>query len=96
MLGDKNPDTYLIDLVNNHKTEGNLADLARRFCDCFIPYSSDDSDFGKKVRIESFDTFLEDRAKMIIKRITDVVGDAWKAPLEHDDENLEDDESVTA
>lgn len=96
MLGDKNPDTYLIDLVNNHKTEGNLADLARRFRDCFIPYSSDDSDFGKKVRIESFDTFLEDRAKMIIKRITDVVGDAWKAPLEHDDENLEDDESVTA
>lgn len=95
-LGDENPDKYLIELVYNHKTQGNLADLDRRFRDCFIPYSSGDSDFGKKVRIESFDTFLEDRAKMIIKRITDVVGDAWKAPLEHDDDNLEDDESVTA
>lgn len=95
-LGDSNPDKYLIDLAKNHKEEGNSADLDRRFKACFIPYSSCDSDFGKKIGIGSFDRFLEDRAEMIVERIKEVVGDAWKAPSENDNDNLEDDESVTA
>lgn len=78
-----------------HKTEGNQADLDRRLESCFIPYKSSDTNFDQKVSIASFDTFLEDRAAMIINRIKEVVGDAWKEPLESDNENIEDDEFDT-
>ncbi len=38
-----------------------------------------------------------DRAKLIVERIKQVVGDAWKVTLENDnDNNLEDGESITA
>ena len=33
---------------------------------------------------------------MIVDRIKEVVGDAWKAPLDSEDVNLEDDEFVTS
>lgn len=93
-VGNINPDKYLADLADHHRREGNTADFNRRLQSCFIPYSSDNSDFHKKFHKENFIVFLEDRARMIIDRIKSVTGDAWKSPMEQEDTNLEDDEFV--
>lgn len=94
-INNLNPDKYLYDVVMRHKSEGTTGELNRRLKCCFIPYSSDSFDFQKKISKENFDEFLKDRAQMILDRIQEVVGDAWKAPLEQEDSNLEDDEFVT-
>ena len=96
LIGNNNPDKYLIDLVRNYKNEGNTRDLDRRLKSCFIPYSCENSKFVEMIGKNSFDKFLNDRSQMIIDRIREVVGDAWQAPLEQEDVNLEDDEFVSA
>jgi hypothetical protein len=90
-----NPDKYLFDLVSMHLKQGNCGDLDRRFNNSFIPYMCQDQNFRKKLSKDNFDTFLNDRALLIIARIKEVVGDAWKAPADSEDINLEDDEFVT-
>lgn len=94
-IGNTNPDKYLVDLVEHHKQEGNIGDLDRRFKNCFIPYGCDDTELKHKFSKDSFDKFLSDRAEVILYRIKDVVGDAWQAPSESEDVNLEDDEFVS-
>jgi hypothetical protein len=95
-ISNTNPDKYLFDLITTYSKEGNIGDLERRLKNCFIPYDPKDSDsFKQKMSKEYFDTFLHDRASMIINRIQEVVGDAWKVSLETEDANLEDDEFVS-
>lgn len=93
-LGNNNPEKYLKELAEYHRREGNTGDLNRRLKACFIPYNSDDLKFEHYLKKEAFDIFLNDRAQLIIERIKEVVGDAWKAPLDDEDVNLEDDEFV--
>ncbi len=95
-IGNNNPDKYLIELVENHRREGNLADLERRLKACLIPYSSTHDYFEISMRKDSFEKFLENRSQLIVERIKEIVGDAWKAPLDSEDVNLEDDEFVTS
>ncbi|ODC04102.1 hypothetical protein BFW38_11760 [Terasakiispira papahanaumokuakeensis] len=95
-IGDSNPDKYFMEIIRHHQCEGNSADLDRRLASCLIPYSSTDPNFERYVSKESFDQFLEDRGQMIANRIQEIVGDAWKAPLDDDEANLEDDEFVTS
>lgn len=95
-IGSTNPDKYLIELAKHHQREGNTADLDRRLSACFIPYSSAKNDFESYFQKNYFEQFLDARAQLIINRIKEVVGDAWKAPLENEDANLEDDEFVTS
>lgn len=92
---DANPDSYLINLVKLHRSQGSTGDLDRRLNNCFLPFSSNDSELEMKLSKENFEQFLYDRALMIISRIKDVVGDAWQAPLGTEDMNLEDDEFVS-
>ncbi len=94
-LSNINPEKYLVDVLQRHKDEGNLGDLDRRLKNCFIPYSVHDDDFGKKITKGNFEQFLFDRAEMLINRIKEVVGDAWKAPSGEEDCNLEDDEFIS-
>lgn len=94
-LGNNNPDRYLIDLASHHKKEGNTGELDRRLKSCFIPYSCTDRNFAELISKNNFESFLNDRSQMIIDRIQEVVGDAWKAPLDQEDMNLEDDEFVS-
>lgn len=93
-ISNLNPEKYLVDVLYRHKEEGSLGDLDRRLQNCFIPYRADDPDFAKKIAKENFDSFLFDRAQMLIDRIKEVVGDAWKAPSNEEDSNLEDDEVI--
>lgn len=95
-ISNKNPDKYLIDLVKHHKKEGNTGELDRRLKSCFIPYSCKDEKLEEFMSKNNFDAFLRKRSELIIERIQEVVGDAWKAPLEHEDMNLEDDEFVSS
>ncbi len=94
-LSNINPDSYLVDLAEKHKTQGNTADFDRRLRNCFIPYKSTDPDLQAKLSKENFDQFLSDRASMIVQHIKGVVGDAYKLPTQDTQEkNLEDDEFV--
>ncbi|GAA6166820.1 GmrSD restriction endonuclease domain-containing protein [Sessilibacter corallicola] len=94
-LSNQNPDKYLMSIAEHSLKEGNHKDLDRRLSDCFIPYSVKDADFKNYFKIDAFDSFLKDRAQKIVDRIKEVVGDAWKAPLEKEDNNLEDDEVIS-
>jgi hypothetical protein len=95
-ISNLNPDKYLADLVKRHISEGNTGDLDRRLTNCFIPYLSGDPEFIHKFSKDRFDSFLADRANMVLKRIRDVVGDAWQASAVSEEKNLEDDEFVTS
>ena len=75
-ISNQNPDKYLADLVKRYIAEGNTGELDRRLNNCFIPYPTRDPEFIHKFSKDRFDGFLADRAKMILKRIRDVVGDA--------------------
>lgn len=95
-ISNNNPDKYLVEIANISRREGNCSELDRRLKTCFIPYSSKDDSFESSVGKLNFEQFLQDRSKMIVDRIKEVVGDAWKAPLDSEDVNLEDDEFVTS
>jgi hypothetical protein len=96
-ISNVNPEKYFKDLANRYLSEGNIGDINRRLKNCLLPYKVDEPDFSKKFSRENFENFLVDRAQMIIDRIKEVVGDAWREPdLDSNlDENLEDDEYVT-
>ncbi|MDM8557735.1 DUF262 domain-containing protein [Candidatus Parabeggiatoa sp. HSG14] len=96
-ISNTHPEKYLGDLVDRHNLEGNVGDFNRRLQNCFMPYTADDPDFKSKLSKENFDLFLSDRAKLIIARIKEVVGDAWKEPNidNKEEKNLEEDEYVT-
>jgi len=95
-ISNLNPEKYLFDLAKSHCNEGNIGDLERRLKNCFIPYDPKDPElFKQRLTKENFDVFLNDRALMMISRIQEVVGDAWKTPSEVEDANLEDDEFVS-
>ncbi len=93
-ISNTNPEKYLGDIASSCREHGNTGDLDRRLQTCFIPYSSSRKDFKKHFSTDNFDSFLSDRAKMLIERIHDVVGDSWQAPIVGEI-NLEDDEFVT-
>jgi len=94
-IGSINPDKYLADLVRQHNVEGTTKELNRRLTNSFIPYSADDPDFEEKISKNNFNQFLVDRACMLIERVKEVVGDAWKAPANEEEVNLDDDDMVT-
>ncbi len=93
-ISNTNPDKYLSDISRLHQENGSTGDFDRRLIACFIPYTSSDPDFDSKFSKDVFDTFLNDRAEMLISRIKEVVGESWQRPPSGE-VNLEDDEFVT-
>lgn len=93
-ISNTNPDKYLFDVAKSYIDHGNTSEFDRRLTACFIPYSSSEKDFEKKLSKDMFDTFLNDRANMLISRIQEVVGDSWQKASSAE-VNLEDDEFVT-
>jgi hypothetical protein len=93
-ISNTNPDKYLYDVAKSHIEHGNTADFDRRLKACFIPYSASDDNFQDRFSKNMFNTFLNDRAEMLISRICEIVGDSWQEPTEGE-VNLEDDEFVT-
>lgn len=93
-ISNTNPDKYLSELAKSHIEHGTSSECDRRLNACFIPYSSSESDFENRFSKNMFDTFLNDRAEMLISRIREVVGDSWQLPS-GGETNLEDDEFVT-
>lgn len=93
-ISNTHPDQYLGEELERHKSEGNIGDFNQRLRNCFIPYV-DDPAFKDKLSQKNFDNFLCDRAELIITRIKEVVGDAWKEPSVDDNNesvNLVEDE----
>jgi len=74
---------YLGERLEQHKSKGNIGDFNQQLRNCFIPYV-DDPAFKDKLSQKNFDNFLSDRAKLIITRIKEVVGDAWEEPSADD------------
>ncbi len=89
-ISNTNPDKYLSDLAEDHRKHGTTSDLDRRLKACFIPYSPFENGFKNGFSKDSFDSFLNDRAGILISRIRAVVGDSWQKPSV-DKVNFEDD-----
>ena len=81
-ISNQNPEKYLIELAQYHHELGKSAEFDRRLYSCFIPYQSSEPNFKQYFQIDHFEAFLNARAEMIIDRIKEVVGDAWKEPQE--------------
>lgn len=94
-ISNSNPDKYLVNLANDHINQGVDGDLSRRFKNSFIPYLPTDQNLREKLSKDNYDTFLLDRAELLLSRIREVVGESWQEPTTGD-VNLEDDEFVTA
>ncbi len=76
-LRDKNPEKYLVALIEQNKNLGTTAVLDRIKA-CLIPYNSNNDNAMYKT--ENFNKFLENRANLIIDKIREVVGKAWREP----------------
>jgi hypothetical protein len=94
-ISNSNPDKYLVSLANDHINQGVDGDLARRFKNSFIPYEPTDHNLREKLSKDNYDTFLLDRAELLLSRIREVVGESWQEPTTGE-VNLEDDEFVSA
>jgi hypothetical protein len=93
-LTNKNPESYLGDLAELHVAQGSTGDLDRRLKSCFIPYSSSEAGFRDNFAQRRFPEFLSQRAKVLVRRIREVVGDSWKEPSDLD-EDFDEDQTVT-
>lgn len=91
-LANDNPEKYIIKLLAIGKQHTSIADLKNRLKSCLMPFDLEDPELFRQLAKENFTSFLEARAKMIINRIGEIVGDAWKQPAEQEDINLEDDD----
>lgn len=94
LIGSKNPDSYLVSIIDENIKSGTFNDLKRRFDSLLIPYDKDNPGDKDYYSIKNFDEFLRRRAELLIERIQEVVGDAWHPPSQDEDVNLEDDEFV--
>lgn len=86
-IGEAYPHDYLREQAERAERDGRLGGLQRRLKEYMIPCD----DIGRPswiqgLRISSFDSFCESRARLILDRVRGVVGDSLKDdPVEEDD-----------
>ena len=93
-LGEGYPKTYFKDIVDNARKEGTLGDLGRRMDDCLIPHPHNfkDPQWADRFSINQFTEFCQKRAKLIVERVREIVGDSLQASALSGDESMEDNE----
>lgn len=94
-ISNTNPEKYITDLIETNRAQGTLTQLQNRFRSSLLPFQTDNPAPLDTASSESFDSFLEARARLIIDRICEVVGDAWQTSIEQEDKDLDDDDTVS-
>ncbi len=86
-LGEAYPNEYMLDMMTKANREGRIQGLDRRMRDYLLPVSVDEK-WDEIYLIGGFERFCQIRAKLILERIREIVGDALGTSTE-DDETYE-------
>ena len=84
-IGDREPSEYMKELADRHREEGTLGALKRKLNDYMIPGDPADASWEASFALERFEAFCEGRARLIMQRVREVVGDSLKSSLSADD-----------
>lgn len=84
-IGDQEPAVYMKELAERHRREGTLDALRRKLDDYMIPGDPRDESWGADFSLDRFEAFCEARARLIMQRVREVVGDSLKPLLSEDD-----------
>ena len=88
-LGESYPKDYFQQMADRARNEGTLDNLKRRMQDCLIPGDPCDPAWADSFSIERFQEFCEQRARLIVARVREIVGDSLRFDSSSDDELLE-------
>lgn len=91
-LGEAYPQEYLQKIADRACDQGTLGDLSRRICNCLIPGNPEDPQWADSFSIDRFENFCHKRAKLIIARVREIVGDSLQDNTSSDNELMEDDD----
>ena len=86
------PQAYLEKRVTDARSQGTLSILKKSLEDCMIPGNPHEPTWVDNFSIEKFEEFCHERAKLILERVREVVGDSLRIGSLAKDELLEDDE----
>ena len=91
-LGESYPQEYFKKMVDQARSQGTLDGLKRRLHDCMIPGDPYEPSWLDSFTIENFEEFCRKRARLIVSRVREVVGDSLKISPLSEDEIAEEDE----
>lgn len=92
-LNEAYPKEYFREMADQARSQGTLGGVSRRLRDCMIPGDPHDPDWPDSFSIERFEDFCRARAKLIVARVKEVVGDSLITDISSDEE-LADDSDV--
>ncbi|MCY3628151.1 MAG: DUF262 domain-containing protein [Gammaproteobacteria bacterium] len=92
-LGEAYPDDYFKKMVGSARTAGiPLDDLSGRVNDCLIPGDPEDPQWANSFSINNFEEFCRKRARLIISRVRQIIGDSLQDNASSDNELIDDDD----
>lgn len=85
-LGDEYPEIYFGELAQQARRQGTLEGFARRLRDCVIPGDPRDETWAEIFSVSKFDEFCQQRARLIIERVREIVGDSLRESSINEDD----------
>ena len=89
-LGEGYPEEYFGDMAHKARSQGTLEGLRIRLRDCMIPGDPGETKWHHDLSIEKFEDFCHNRAELIVKSVSGIVGDSLRNRALSDDEMAED------
>lgn len=74
--GADQPNLYLANIIDDHKKNGTMAGLLKRFESCLLPYDPLDESFISSYNVDNFENFLMARSEIILSKIKEIIGDS--------------------
>ena len=90
-IGEGYPSDYFAHLADVSREQGTVDGLERRIRDCMIPGTPKDPQWTERFSIDGFRAFCEDRARLIVARVREVIGDSLKDTAPTEDELADED-----
>ena len=88
-LNEAYPKEYFREMADQARSQGTLSGLIRRLRDCMIPGDPHDPDWPDSFSIERFEDFCRARAKLIVARVKEVVGDSLVTDISSDEDDID-------
>ncbi len=89
-LGEAYPQEYFREMADCARTEGTLDVLSRRVRDCLIPGDPHDPSWADNFSTDRFRDFCRQRARLIVARVGEIIGDSLRTDSSTDGELVED------
>ena len=84
--GDRYPEDYFGSLADQARRQGTLDGLARRLRNCMIPGNPRDNPWPAEFSVNKFDQFCRRRARLIVGRVREMVGDSLRESFDEEED----------